>query len=649
MSQTGYTALFRETILGLVTRGMTHNSFAKYDDEVNPQKYMSRYSKDGTKYQEMQRKHKEYQQKHKEAEQEHSARKTAEEADDVELGNMRREFQEHPDETRPNSPDHSPRQHDSQQNDSDSNSSQQEDQEDKTKHGPNAPPKHKVEKARKHMKNLERPYYFVGDNAFYQRKKELEQQKQESDPNLVSWESEDDLMNPQNWSSWKKSFVTFEICLLTFSVYIGSSIYSAGTQDIMMTWGLNTQQAVLGLTLFVAGYAIGPMIWAPLSEIPQIGRNPIYIATLIVFVALQAPTALAQSRLVLWPLRFFAGFFGSPALATGGATITDMYSPQKRAYTIGIWGCAAVCGPVLGPLLGGFAANVEGWRWTIWILLWLSGGTLLFLIPFFPETSADNILHRKAVRLREITGNKDLYTSGEKKSESMTPAAVAKMTLVKPFVLCFVEPIVFALNAYIGLVYALLYIWFESFPLVFTQLHGFTLGEEGLAFMGILVGTLIAMASYSLYLYYYLESKFDEEGNLQPIELRLHAAMVGSFCIPICLFWFGWSAYRDVHWIVPIIGSGFFGLGTFLLFQSVLNYLPDAYQTNAASVLAGNDFIRSIFGAGFPIFADIMYRALGIGWASSVLGFIAVCMIPIPFVLYKYGAKIREKSKYADA
>ena len=104
--------------------------------------------------------------------------------------------------------------------------------------------------------------------------------------------------------------------------------------------------------------------------------------------------------------------------------------------------------------------------------------------------------------------------------------------------------------------------------------------------------------------------------------------------IPICLFLFGWSARPSIHWIVPIIGSAFFAIGTLLLFNSVLNYLPDAYPEYAASVLAGNDFMRSAFGAGFPLFATAMYNHLGVGWASSTLAFLSIAFIPIPFVLY---------------
>jgi len=220
------------------------------------------------------------------------------------------------------------------------------------------------------------------------------------------------------------------------------------------------------------------------------------------------------------------------------------------------------------------------------------------------------------------------------------------MCLVKPITLNFTEPIVFLLNLYIALIYGLLYIWFESFPLVFVEIYGFNLGEMGLAFLGILVGTAVSLAAVSAWNYWYLEKQFDDKGNVVP-EKRLMPAMVGSFFVPICLFWFGWSARPSLHWIMPIIGSGFFGVAAFCLFNAVLPYLSDAYPDSVASVLAGNDLMRSAFGAGFPLFASAMFKRLGINWASSLLAFLGIAFIPIPFLLFKYGKQIREKSKLA--
>lgn len=427
--------------------------------------------------------------------------------------------------------------------------------------------------------------------------KKVDQEKGK-DVLIVDWWGPDDSENPMNWSRPKRFWVTFCICFLTFSVYIGSAIYSAGIMGVMETFGVSQVAATLGLTLFVAGYAVGPMVWAPMSEIPQIGRNPVYIGTLFLFVVLQVPTALAQNFGMLLAFRFLTGFIGSPSLATGGASIGDMYSPSKRTYGIAIWGIGAVSGPTLGPLVGGFAAEARGWKWPIWELMWLSGFCLALLIVFLPETSSANILYRRARRLRKLTGNNNLKTEGELQSEQMTAGSIAMMTLVRPFQLAFMEPICFCLNMYIALIYGLLYIWFESFPIVFVEIYGFSLGLEGVAFLGILIGTFIVFPPFAWYQHKYIEPKFNENGELTP-EWRLPPSFVGAFCIPICLFWFGWSSRPDIHWIMPIIGSAWFSVGAFLLFNSVLNYLSDAYPEYAASVLAGNDFMRSMFGAGF--------------------------------------------------
>lgn len=383
-----------------------------------------------------------------------------------------------------------------------------------------------------------------------------------------------------------------------------------------------------------------------MSEVPYIGRNPVYIGTLLVFVVLQLPVIYAHNIHMLLAFRFLTGFVGSPVLATGGATIADIYTPQKQIYGIGVWGVSAVFGPALGPLIGGFAAEFKGWTWTIWELMWLSGFCFVFLFFFLPETGASNILYRRTVRLRKLTGNNKLKCQPEIDAESMTGKEILLMVYVRPFTLTFTEPICFLLNFYIALIYGLLYLWFESFPLVFINIHNFSLGTQGLAFLGILIGSFVIMGPFFWYSHKYVEPQFTPEGDIRP-EIRLLPAMVGAFLIPICLFWFGWSSQTSTHWIMPIIGSSFFSMGAFLLFMAVLSYLGDAYPKYIASVYAGNDLIRSAFGAAFPLFANTMYKKLGIDWASSLLGFLAITFIPIPFVLYIYGKRIRLASKMA--
>ena len=383
-----------------------------------------------------------------------------------------------------------------------------------------------------------------------------------------------------------------------------------------------------------------------MSEVPYIGRNPVYIGTLLAFVLLQFPIIYAHNFSMLLAFRFLTGFVGSPVLATGGATLADIYIPQKQSYGIGIWGISAILGPALGPLIGGFAAEVKGWKWTIWELVWLSGFCFVFLFFFLPETSSSNILYRRTLRIRKFTGNTNLKCQPEIDAEGMTGKEILLMVYVRPFTLSFTEPICFLLNLYIALIYGLLYLWFESFPIVFLNIYGFTLGTEGLAFLGLLMGSFIIIVPFFYYNYRYVEPQFSTDGYLRP-EVRLKPAMVGAFFIPVCLFWFGWSSRTPIHWIMPIIGSSFFSMGAFLLFNAVLSYLGDAYPKYVASVFAGNDLVRSGFGAAFPLFANAMYKKLGIAWASSLLGCLSIAFIPIPFVLYFYGKRIRHASKMA--
>jgi MFS transporter, DHA1 family, multidrug resistance protein len=192
--------------------------------------------------------------------------------------------------------------------------------------------------------------------------------------------------------------------------------------------------------------------------------------------------------------------------------------------------------------------------------MWLSCFTLIILISFLPETSSPNILYRRSRRLCKLTGNPKLKCEPEIAGEHMTGKDIAMMILVRLFSLTFTEPICFCINLYIALLYGLLYIWFESFVIVFVGLYGFTLGMEGLSFLGILVGALIAIPPFFLYLYKVQEPHFNENCAIKPEE-RLPPAFVSAFAIPICLFWFGWSARENVHWIMPILGSGFFSVG----------------------------------------------------------------------------------------
>lgn len=163
------------------------------------------------------------------------------------------------------------------------------------------------------------------------------------------------------------------------------------------------------------------MVWSPLSELPMVGRSPTYVLTLVVFVFFQFAVIYAKNFGMLLAFRFLTGFIGSPALATGAASMGDIWDPQIRDYMIAVWGAFAISAPVLGPLVGGFAFSAEGWTWTVWQLLWISGFCLVLLFFFLPETFAPNILSRRARRVRRITGNPNYISEAEVEIKNAKP------------------------------------------------------------------------------------------------------------------------------------------------------------------------------------------------------------------------------------
>lgn len=350
------------------------------------------------------------------------------------------------------------------------------------------------------------------------------------------------------------------------------------------------------------------MLWSPMSEIPQLGRSGIFFWTLLAFILLQIPTGFAVNLPMLLIFRVITGFCGSPCLATGAGTIMDIYAPSRASYMICIWSSAGVFGPVFGPLIGGYLAPAKGWRWTIWLFTCLCSFVLITMFFFFPETSAANILYKRAKRLRRATGDDRLRSQSEIDA-SHHNFRDDLLVLGRAFTLTFSEPIVFLMDLYAGLLYGVLFIWFESFPLVFGGIYGFNRGQQGLAFLGIFVGTIITLSCFLVWVKYGIVARFTKP-NFKP-EMVLPPTFIGCFALPVCLFWYGWSARENIHWIMPIIGSSFFTISVVTLFNSLFNYLGISYPTYAASVFAGSALFRAVFAACFPLF---------VSWVSNLDG-----------------------------
>lgn len=472
-----------------------------------------------------------------------------------------------------------------------------------------------------------------------------------SDQIIVDWDGPDDPENPYNWPLYQKIFFMFEIAFLTTSVYMASAIYTPGVEEIMEQFQISQTVAILPLSLFVIGYGIGPMVFSPMSENAVFGRTSIYIVTLFIFFILQIPTALVDNIAGLCILRFISGFFASPCLATGGASVGDVISLPYIPVGIATWAISAVCGPSLGPLVGSVLTVKGDWRWTFWFMCIISGCSLLVLSCFLPETYSKTLLYRKAERLRAITGNENITSEGEIENNKMTNRELAIDTLWRPIEISIVEPVVLLINVYIALVYSIMYLWFEAFPIVFVEVHHFTLVEMGVTYVSIMVGVIIGAIIYVPIIYKKFTKVMLAGEDITP-EVFLPSAIFGSCMMPIGVFIFGWTASPDIHWMGPIIGAAIFAIGAFIIFQTLFNYLSMSFWRYMASVFAGNCLFRSVIAGCFPLFAHPLFTNLGsekfpVGWGSSVLGFICVGMIAIPILFYINGPKLRARSRYA--
>ncbi|THC99977.1 hypothetical protein EYZ11_000556 [Aspergillus tanneri] len=464
------------------------------------------------------------------------------------------------------------------------------------------------------------------------------------DPNLVEFDGPDDPENPHNMLYWKKWVVTMTLSFMTMWVTFASSVFSTATLVTAKEFNVSTEIMTLGTSLVIFGFAVGPLMWSPLSEL--YGRRlPLFFGYTL-FAIFQIPVAVAQNVETILVCRFFIGVFGCSPLAVIGGAMADFWNPVDRAVAIAMFSSATFIGPVLGPIVGGFITDSYlGWRWTAWITLIASAAFGLAAVVIVPETYAPLILQKRAQHLRRQTGNWALHSMLDE--HRPTASEIVSKYILRPIQMLFLEPILLLITLYLALVYGILYLFFEAYPVSFHEVRGWKhLGVAGLPFLGIMIGVYCGVAFIIWQTKTRFARKLEKHGRVVPEE-RLVPMIVASFMLPAGLFWFGWTSSRHVSWVPQVIAGIPIGMGILVIFMQGLNYIIDVYMMFANSAIAANTLIRSSFGGAFPLFAVQMYHKLGVDWASSLLGFITVAMIPIPIVFYFYGKRIRAMSKFS--
>lgn len=350
-------------------------------------------------------------------------------------------------------------------------------------------------------------------------------------------------------------------------------MFAPGVPDIMREFGeTNTQLGSLVVSIYVLGFAAGPLIFAPLSEL--YGRLVVYHGTNIGFLAFMIACSRAPSFNILIAFRFLAGLFGSVPLTNGGGSIADMIVQEKRGVAMSAFAVGPLLGPIIGPVAGGYVTDALGWRWVFYILAMVSGAITGTFFLFARETYAPFLLARKTKKLRKQTGNANLRS---RLDPGLRPRDYFKRGLLRPLKMTVFSPICVIAGVYVALAYAYMYIMFTSLSPLFQLIYHFSVGEAGLSFLGLGVGSMLGVLYFSRSSDRFIRKRAEEDrlaaeaegrepGGMKP-EYRLPPLKYGGLLLPVGLFIYGWTAEYEVHWIAPIIGTAVMGVANLVIFM----------------------------------------------------------------------------------
>ncbi|KAJ5408665.1 hypothetical protein N7509_002548 [Penicillium cosmopolitanum] len=350
---------------------------------------------------------------------------------------------------------------------------------------------------------------------------------------VVDFDGDDDPSHPYNWPFTVKIYTGVLVCSGTFITSLASAIFAPGSDSASKEFGVGAEVGKLGTTLYVLGFASGPVIWAPASEL--YGRKlPLAIALLAGGI-FTIGSAVAKDIQTLLICRFFAGMCGASQLTVVPGVLADIYDNTRRGIAISLYALTVFVGPFSAPFIGGFlATSYLGWRWTLYIpaIVSLFAGALS--VVFLRETYAPVLLMTKAAEMRRQTNIWGIHAKQERMEVNL--GEMAKKYFTRPLTMLLTEPIILLVSLYMSFIYGLVYALLEAYPYVFENVYGMKPGISGLPFIGLIVGILLALAFILLEHGSYAKKLIANKGVPVP-EWRLVPPLIGAPVFTIGIFW----------------------------------------------------------------------------------------------------------------
>ncbi|PQE25695.1 efflux pump antibiotic resistance protein [Rutstroemia sp. NJR-2017a BBW] len=434
---------------------------------------------------------------------------------------------------------------------------------------------------------------------------------------LVAFKTPTDPSNPKDWPLSKKWIVTIVLSSTGFNRIMVSTIIAPALPTIRQELHMSNIESVMAMSVYLLATAFGPLVIGPLSEL--YGRRPVLHATNIWFLIWNIVCGFAQTKGTLIAARFLAGFGSSAIYALAGGVMGDVWRPEQRGRSLGLYSLIPLLGAAVGPIIGGYIAQYSTWRWMFWSTSILQAVMVVISLPLFHETHAPTILrHMARLLVRSLT---------------------------RPVRLLLFHPMV-QINALLSAFqYGLLYLVLSTFSDLWTTQYHESISTSGLHYISLCLGEIVG-AQLGGPLMDYMYSRMNQHyNNLSLPEFRMPFMIPGAILTPLGLFIYGWAAQKHTHWIVVDIGGFVASFGMQIIGQALQAYMIDSYPEHTSSASAASQFLRSLTAFGFPLFAPRMYDVLGYGWGNSLLGFVAIVIgLPAPIGIWFYGARLRAKA-----
>lgn len=343
-------------------------------------------------------------------------------------------------------------------------------------------------------------------------------------------------------------------------------------------------------------------------------------------------------------MRTLLGLFGCVGTILVGGTFSDIYVPDERAIPMACFSYVAILGTVGAPIYAGFIDETIGWRW-IEGIQGLSNLPLLALITFFLwETRGGVTLHKRAKALRKATGD-ERYRS-EMDLEAKDLKEMLHNSSIKAVHMLATEPVVFAFGLWIAFAWFVTFLFLSVIPITFAEKRGWSEGVAGLPYISLCIGVTLAFALNFFQIRKYKQIMAEHDRHIVP-ESRLYGAMCGAGLLPVGLFIYSFTQYGYLPWIAPTIALAPIAAGIFFIFESTYSFTSDCYGENSSSAIAGQGLMRNSLGAVAPLFASQFFHNVGSQYAGLILAIAGTALTFIPFVMFKYGHALRQRSKLA--